>query len=101
MSEDAWTTLAMIGWLWTGFWIGCRYAKAKRAKQMSVGEGMALRLLSDLHQLQRNMRFVGSNPNIVSVTTSEWKSDTLGRFKVTLEPISALTLFRKHKEAGK
>ena len=89
MREGAITTLAMIGWLWTGFWIGCRYTKAKRAKQLSVGESMALRLITDLYKLKANMRFIGSNPNIVATTTSEWKSDTLGRFKVTLEPVSS------------
>lgn len=85
--ENLLTTLAMIGWLWAGFWIGCRHTKAKRAKQLSKGEFMALRLLSDLHSLKRNMRFVGSNPNISATTTSEWEAGPLGSFRVTLEPI--------------
>lgn len=80
---DLITAGAMAGWLWIGFFLGERHARKRSGHD--AAQRLALRLLSDLIHLKKTMKFVG--PGVVGTTTSEWTAGSLGKFKITVEPM--------------
>ena len=82
--ESLLTTIAMIGWLWTGFMLG--RAHQRRAERKSSAYVFALRIAHDLNRVRKLTRFTGADAMTASAT-SQWKAGELGRFRITVQPV--------------
>ena len=82
--ENLLTTIAMIGWLWTGFMLG--RAHQRRAERKSPINMFALRIAHDLNRVRKLTRFTGTD-GMTASATSQWTAGELGSFRITVQPV--------------